>query len=86
MSAADLMNSAMQLPQAQRAALARRLLLSLEPDDFDADSADAWEAEIEARLAKVESGKFKAHDWRDALAQIRQKLAEGQSRENTPAG
>jgi putative addiction module component (TIGR02574 family) len=75
----DLVTLALELPEADRAALARRLLLSLEPEDFDADSETTWAAELEVRLAKVEQGPFAARDWREALADIRQSLAQGAS-------
>jgi putative addiction module component (TIGR02574 family) len=71
----DLFTQALKLPEPQRAALARQLLLSLEPDDFDEDSEAAWATELEARLAAIEQGKFEAKDWRESLAEIRQSLA-----------
>ena len=71
----DVFTSAMQLPESDRAALARQLLLSLEPEDFDADSESAWQAEIELRLAAVDSGNFEARDWREAVARIRKSLS-----------
>ena len=71
----DVFTSAMQLSESDRAALARQLLLSLEPEDFDADSESAWQAEIELRLAAVDSGNFEASDWREAVARIRKSLS-----------
>jgi putative addiction module component (TIGR02574 family) len=65
------------LPETERASLARRLLLSLEPDNFDEDSEAAWAAEIERRMAIVEQGGFRATDWRESIARIRKDLAQG---------
>ena len=70
----DIFTSAMKLSESDRAALARQLLLSLEPDDFDADSDSAWQTEIELRLASVERGGYQASDWREALARVRKSL------------
>ncbi len=70
----DLFARAHQMPPSDRAALAQRILLSLEANDFDADSEAAWAAELEVRLARIEQGNFQARDWREALAQIRQSL------------
>jgi putative addiction module component (TIGR02574 family) len=70
----ELLSRALQLPEAERAVLTRCLLLSLEPETFDEDSAAAWDAELEARLARVDQGPFTARDWREALAHIRQSL------------
>jgi putative addiction module component (TIGR02574 family) len=76
-AANDLMDLAMQLPPDERASLAHQLLLSLEPASSDTDHEAAWAAEIEARLARVEQGNYSASDWREALARIRQSLAQG---------
>jgi putative addiction module component (TIGR02574 family) len=73
----DIQELALQLPRKERATLARQLLLSLEPDEIDADYEAAWTAEIEARLARVEKGDYSASDWREAITRIRQSLARG---------
>ena len=70
----DLLNGALSLPEPDRAALASRLLASLEPDPADPDAAEAWRAEMEDRLARVEQGQYAARDWREALAEIRRQL------------
>jgi putative addiction module component (TIGR02574 family) len=66
---------ALGLPEDERAALAKQLLLSLEPDDFDIDSEAAWAVEIEARLDVVERGGYAAQEWREALMEIRSRLS-----------
>jgi putative addiction module component (TIGR02574 family) len=71
----EVLNLALALPGPERAALAHQLLLSLEADDFDADSETAWEAEIQARLDRVERGEFTANPWREALDRVRRKLS-----------
>jgi putative addiction module component (TIGR02574 family) len=77
MSVNDLLTLALNLPEADRAKLAQELLLSLETAPFDADSENAWNAEIQARMAKVEKGEFTASDWREALGRMRQSLRKG---------
>jgi putative addiction module component (TIGR02574 family) len=72
----ELLSRALALPEELRAGLAHRLLLSLEPDDFDEDSEAAWEQEIAARLQRMDEGKTTARPWREALAAIRQSLLE----------
>jgi putative addiction module component (TIGR02574 family) len=72
MTSADVFASALALPHPDRAELARQLLLSLEPDDFDEDADVQWAAEIERRVAAIERGDYSASDWRDAMARIRQ--------------
>lgn len=68
----DVFTQALALPVSQRAALAQQLLHSLEPDDPDAE--DAWADEIQARSDKVHSGNYVAHDWREAVEDIRRGL------------
>jgi len=75
----DLVTLVLELPEAERASLARQLLLSLEPPDLDSDNEAAWAAELEARIAAVEEGRFRAIDWRKALKRIRRSL-KGQTR------
>lgn len=73
----DLLHRALELPEPDRATLARRLLLSLEPEDFDDDSEAAWATEIAARLDRVENGQFTARDWREVIADLQKALSEG---------
>ena len=76
--AVDVMNQALQLPEKDRAELAQRLLLSLEPQDFD----DATDAEVEAaetaeaeqRAEAFERGETSAEDWRIVMARLRDSL------------
>ena len=58
----DVLISALQLPVAKRAELAAALLASLdgEPDD---DVEAAWAAEIQRRLARVQSGEASGRPW-----------------------
>jgi putative addiction module component (TIGR02574 family) len=68
----DLLDLALQLPHRERASLARQLLLSLEPEAEEPDYETLWQAEINARLARVDRGEYSASDWREALTRIRQ--------------
>lgn len=73
-SSSDVVVRALQLPETDRAHLAHQLLASLGPDTFAADWESCWRDEIERRLDKVASGRFVAHDWHEALAEIRAQL------------
>ena len=71
----EFLSHAMQLPMKERADIVHQLLLSLEPEQFgDDEIAAAWQQEIEARLQKIAGGNFQAHDWRQALQEIRQEM------------
>lgn len=72
----DLLNQVLALPEQDRAAIAQRLLESLEPEDLDAE--EAWAEEILARSDAVHSGNYVAHDWREAIEDIRKRLGRSQ--------
>ena len=62
---------ALKLTLSERAVLAQRLLASL---DEDAEIDDAWAAEIERRIADVESGAVQVFPIAEALVQVRAAL------------
>ena len=77
-SSIEVLSQAMQLSEKERATVAHQLLLSLEPENLDDDEiASAWQQEIEARLKRIADGTFQAHDWRQAVAEIRNELTRG---------
>jgi hypothetical protein len=65
----------LKMPVEDRAHAAKRLLESLE-GDVDADAEDAWAAEIERRLARIQSGEATLVSAADAAARI-QRAARG---------
>ncbi|MGI8896539.1 MAG: addiction module protein [Casimicrobiaceae bacterium] len=62
---------ALKLTPGERAALAQRLLASL---DEDAEIEEAWATEVERRIAEVESGAVQAIPIAEALARVRASL------------
>lgn len=62
---------AMKLTSGERAAFAQLLLASL---DDDSEIEEAWAAEIERRIADVESGAVQVIPVSQALAQVRATL------------
>ena len=68
----------MNLSSKDRAELARRLILSLEPGDTQEQVERVWEIEIERRISSYERGEAGAVDWRQAVK--RAKTAIGKSR------
>lgn len=66
-----LVSEALKLSANERAAFAQLLLASLhESTDHD----DAWEVEVERRIAEVESGRAQPIPMADALVQVRSNL------------
>lgn len=70
----QVLDAAMALGPDQRADIAHKLLLSLEPADFDDDADQAWAAEIRRRLKAIREGRVVLRDWDEALADIRQAI------------
>jgi putative addiction module component (TIGR02574 family) len=62
---------ALKLTLGERAAFAQLLLASL---DEDAEIEEAWAAEVERRIADVESGRIQVIPVSAALAQVRAAL------------
>lgn len=62
---------ALKLPPEDRAALAQKLLASLEEN---ADIEEAWAVEVERRIAEVESGAVQLIPMEEALAHVRSVL------------
>lgn len=60
-----LLEQALKLPSAARAALAGSLLESLD-DTVDANAEAAWAQEIARRLKEIDSGKVKTVPWAEA--------------------
>jgi putative addiction module component (TIGR02574 family) len=60
---------ALRLPKSARAALAARLLESLDTE-VDEDAEEAWDAEIARRLEEIDSGRVKMVPWSKARRQI----------------
>ena len=73
----ELLERALKLPEAERAALAHDLLLSLEPEHQDEDYEEAWAEEIEARLQRLDSGESQPDDLENVMHRLRASLTKG---------
>lgn len=70
----DLLERTMHLSDRDRAELARQLLLSLEGIQSESDLDEAWEAEIERRLAAHDRGETAAIDWEESVERARRAI------------
>ena len=70
MSVADVLSKALELPESDRAALAKVLLRSLHDQAPGPDWQAAWGSEIERRLNRMDAGLTSARDWRDAVHDV----------------
>jgi putative addiction module component (TIGR02574 family) len=67
--AAALLDQVLSLPENDRAAMAARILESLDPE-VQRDVDEAWAVEIERRCAAVDAGTLATSDWKDVRARI----------------
>ncbi len=74
--ALELLQQALALPEADRAALAGSLLESLD-QVVDADAELAWKNEIARRISDLDSGKAKTIPWEELRSRLAARLANG---------
>jgi len=74
--ALELLQKALALPEADRAALAGSLLESLD-QVVDADAEVAWRDEISRRISDLDSGKAKTVPWEQLRNRLAARLANG---------
>ncbi|MBI3014454.1 MAG: addiction module protein [Candidatus Tectomicrobia bacterium] len=72
-SAEDLYQKALGLSEEERAALAARLIESLDTEAEEGVEA-AWLAEVERRMEELDSGKVQSIPWEDVRARLFGKL------------
>ena len=75
----ELLEHVLELSPTQRAAIAQRILESLEPEEADSDADKAWADEIERRVAAYDRGETASVDAGEAVERIRQALREGKA-------
>lgn len=67
--ATKLLKEALQLPSAARAALATKLIDSLDAE-VDEDTEAAWHAEINRRLTEIDEGRVLPTPWSEVRESI----------------
>ena len=76
---ANLFDAALHLPDNDRASLAYHLLQSLKAPGLSAEDDSEFDALVEQRLARYQSGQSQASDWHDVAARLRDSLGEKNS-------
>ena len=74
--ALELLQKALTLPEADRAALAGSLLESLD-QVVDTDAEIAWQSEVSRRISDLDSGKAKTVPWEELRSSLAARLANG---------
>jgi len=72
-AAVRLRETLLTLPEEDRAWLAAELAASLDGPP-DADVAEAWDAEVQRRIAEVKAGKAKLVRWAEVSEQLKAAL------------
>jgi putative addiction module component (TIGR02574 family) len=65
----ELLQTALRLPENERADLAASLIESLD-QPFDSDARDAWAEEVRRRVSDLDAGTVRAIPWGEARATI----------------
>jgi putative addiction module component (TIGR02574 family) len=71
-SARELFEEAMRLDPQERAALMRLLIDTLDAES-DGDADEAWRAEVERRIAELDSGAVEVVSWDELRARLYQR-------------
>jgi putative addiction module component (TIGR02574 family) len=71
---ANLFDAALQLPDNDRANLAYQLLQSLKPAGVLSEDDSRFDAELEQRLTRYESGQSQAANWDEVARRLRESL------------
>ena len=64
------LQSALQLPESDRAEIAASLIRSLD-SELDDDADAAWAVEIQRRIQSIDRGEVKLIPWDDVIAEMR---------------
>jgi putative addiction module component (TIGR02574 family) len=70
----EVAKAVLEFPAAQRAALAHKLIESLD-EEVDENAAALWRQEIDRRIQEIEDGKVVCRPFDDVLQELRAKLA-----------
>jgi putative addiction module component (TIGR02574 family) len=71
----QLLQTALALPEAERAEIAASLIRSLDTE-IDEDAEAAWAAEIERRIKSIDSGDVELIPWDDVMREMRSRRHE----------
>ncbi len=70
----DVFKQALEMPASDRAMLAERLIVSLEPEpEPDVDLELAWQEEVARRLREVRAGEARMVPWEELRQKLREK-------------
>jgi putative addiction module component (TIGR02574 family) len=70
--AQELISSALQMPDEERALIAERLISSLD-HPYDGDVEMTWQKEVQKRLVEIDEGHVELISWEQARRKLRGK-------------
>jgi len=71
-SAKDILDRALEMPENDRAAIAERLLASLDAQP-DRNVEEAWQQEIQRRLSELDRGDVESVPWEEVRSRMGKK-------------
>lgn len=75
MSIDEIRSAVLELPENDRALLARDILVSLDAEMVEPDAEQVWGDEILSRSDAYRRGELSARDWRESVERIRRTLS-----------
>jgi putative addiction module component (TIGR02574 family) len=70
----ELLDTALQLPEHERARIAERLITSLEPEEETSEEVElAWQEEIGKRAGQVDRGEVQCRPWEEVRDELKAK-------------
>lgn len=72
LSAKDILDRALKMPENDRAAIAERLLSSLDARP-DSNVEEAWQQEIQRRLSEIDRGEVECVPWEEVRSRMGKK-------------
>ncbi|MHB1586510.1 MAG: addiction module protein [Acidiferrobacteraceae bacterium] len=71
-SVKDILDRALEMPETDRAAIAERLLVSLDAKP-DRNVEEAWQQEIQCRLSQLDHGEIACVPWEEVRSRMGKK-------------
>ena len=70
----ELLQTALALPEGDRAAIAASLIRSLD-SEIEEDTEAAWADEMQRRLAEIDRGEVQLIPWNEVIEELRGRMA-----------
>ena len=66
----ELISNALQMPEKERATIAKKLITSLDPH-YEKDTEILWQKEVQQRISDIDNGQVNCIPWEDVRVRLR---------------